>query len=339
MHDGTTAEHAAMRRAITLAQRGPERDVNPQVGCVILAADGTELSAGWHQGAGTDHAEVMALSQLAPGAAAGATAVVTLEPCAHTGRTGPCAKALIAAGVARVVYAVTDSGEHSSGGAALLRDAGVAVVGGVEREAATALIADWLFVQTTGRPRITVKWAQSLDGRAAANDGSSQWITGDAARAHVHEQRAAHHAIGVGTGTILADDPSLTARTPGARQPIPVAFGRREIPSSARLRQHPERLLLANRDDHDLAQSLRELTEAGIHSLYIEGGPTLASAFLQAGFVDSLHIYIAPTLLGGERLALGDLGVSTITQQLRLSIATLERIGEDFFIAAHPRKK
>ncbi|MBO0979220.1 bifunctional diaminohydroxyphosphoribosylaminopyrimidine deaminase/5-amino-6-(5-phosphoribosylamino)uracil reductase RibD, partial [Microbacterium sp. SD291] len=205
------AERRAMGRALELAALGP-RGVNPQVGAIILSPAGVVLAEGWHHGAGTPHAEVDALSKLAPGEARGATAVVTLEPCNHTGRTGPCAVALIEAGVARVVYALDDPGVVSGGGADRLRGAGVSVDAGEQADAAHALIDGWLTAKRLGRPHITVKWAQSLDGRAAASDGSSQWITGPTARADVHERRAEADAIVVGTGTVLSDDPSLTAR-------------------------------------------------------------------------------------------------------------------------------
>ncbi len=179
------AERDAMRRALELARRGP-RGVNPQVGAVILSSGGEVIAEGWHRGAGTVHAEVDALSQLSEGAANGATAIVTLEPCNHTGRTGPCSEALIAAGVARVIYAVPDPNPESTGGADRLRAAGVDVASGLLTDEATDLLDSWLTVQRLGRPHVTVKWAQSLDGRAAASDGTSQWITGPDARADVH---------------------------------------------------------------------------------------------------------------------------------------------------------
>ena len=160
----TMADAAAMRRALELATRGPARGVNPRVGCVILSPHGDVLAEGWHRGAGTAHAEVDALGKLAPGAAEGATAVVTLEPCNHTGRTGPCAVALIDAGIGRVVYAVADPGEHSAGGAERLREAGVAVEAGVLGAEVEAMLDDWLFAARHHRPRVTVKWASSLDG-------------------------------------------------------------------------------------------------------------------------------------------------------------------------------
>src|SRR5688572_12302961 len=173
----TPAEQDAMRHALALARRGP-RGVNPQVGAVILSPAGDILAEGWHRGAGTSHAEVDALSHLGPGAAHGATAIVTLEPCNHTGRTGPCSEALIAAGVARVLYAIDDPNAVSAGGGERLRSAGVSVEAGLLADEAHELLDSWLTVQRPGRPHVTVKWAQSLDGRAAASDGTSQWITG-----------------------------------------------------------------------------------------------------------------------------------------------------------------
>jgi diaminohydroxyphosphoribosylaminopyrimidine deaminase/5-amino-6-(5-phosphoribosylamino)uracil reductase len=335
----TMADAAAMRRALELATRGPARGVNPRVGCVILSPHGDVLAEGWHRGAGTAHAEVDALQKLAPGAAAGATAVVTLEPCNHTGRTGPCAVALIDAGIGRVVYAVPDPGEHSSGGAERLREAGVAVEGGVLGAEVEAMLDDWLFAARYRRPRVTVKWASSLDGRAAASDGSSQWITGPAARADVHRRRAAADAIAVGMGTVLADDPALTARDADGglveEQPIPVVFGRRPVPADTAVMRHPHAPILL--DGADLAADLHELHRRGIRSLFVEGGPTLASAFLAAGLADEVLVYLAPALLGGPRLAVGDLGISTITGARRLDFAAVERLGDDLLVVAHPR--
>lgn len=239
-------EREAMRHALELAARGPV-GVNPQVGAVLLSPEGDVIAEGWHRGAGTPHAEVDALSKLAPGQARGATAIVTLEPCNHTGRTGPCSVALLEAGVARVVYALDDPNRVAAGGAERLRAGGVSVEGGVDADAARALLDGWLTVQRLGRPFVTVKWAQSLDGRAAADDGSSQWITGPVARANVHRRRAAADAIVVGTGTALTDDPSLTARhddgTLFDSQPVPVVIGTSPLPDDAALYQHPHRPL------------------------------------------------------------------------------------------------
>ena len=328
-----------MRRALELAELGPARGVNPRVGCVILSPDGDVLAEGWHRGAGTPHAEVDAISTLPPGAARGATAIVTLEPCNHTGRTGPCAQALVEAGVARVVYAVDDPGDHSSGGARTLRDAGVHVTRGVLADEVEAFLGDWLFAARHRRPRVTVKWASSLDGRAAAADGTSRWITGPEARTDVHLRRAASDAIAVGTGTVLADDPALTARDADGElleeQPIPVVFGHREVPAGAALERHPhEAIRMAGTD---LAADLAELQRRGIRSLFIEGGPTLASSFLAAGLADELLVYLAPALIGGPRTAIDDLGVATIADALRFDFTDLVRLGDDLLVVARPR--
>ena len=336
-----TAEHDAMRRALANALRGP-RGVNPQVGAVLLSPDGEIIAEGWHRGAGTPHAEVDALSQLAPGAARGATAIVTLEPCNHTGRTGPCSEALIAAGVTRVVYAIADPGDHSSGGAARLRAAGVDVEAGLLAEEATALLDSWLTVQRLGRPHVTVKWAQSLDGRAAASDGTSQWITGPAARSDVHRRRAEADAIIAGTGTVLADDPALTARDDDGgllpHQPVPVVIGARAVPDGAALRRHPHAFLQYPGDSAagGLAAALEDLRRRGVQRVFVEGGPTVAASFLRERLADELLVYVAPVLLGGERLALHDIGVTTIGEAQRLAVASVTPLGDDLLFVAHP---
>lgn len=330
------AERTAMSRALELASLGP-RGANPQVGAVILSPTGEVLAEGWHHGAGTPHAEVDALSHLAPGAARGATAVVTLEPCNHTGRTGPCSVALIEAGISRVVYAAADPGAESGGGAERLRDAGVSVDAGEQAEAARDLIADWLTAQRLGRPQITVKWAQSLDGRAAADDGTSQWITGPAARADVHRRRSEADAIVVGTGTVIADDPALTARigeTLYPHQPVPVVIGSRTTPADAALRRHPHQPLFY--DTRDLHAVVADLHARGIQKVFIEGGPTLASAFIAADLVDQVLVYLAPVLLGGHRLALTDIAVPTIAAARRLTIDEWLPLGADVLAVGHP---
>ena len=200
----------AMTLALNLAANSPCPDPNPRVGCVIVA-DGQVVGQGWHHGAGTSHAEVEALHQ-AGDAARGATAVVTLEPCNHTGRTGPCSHALREAGVSRVVIAQSDPNPVAVGGEQFLRTNGVEVVTGVLPEAAMALNADWTFSQIHRRPRVCWKYAATLDGRSAAPDGTSQWITGEEARHQVQIGRSRCGAIVVGTGTALADDPRLTVR-------------------------------------------------------------------------------------------------------------------------------
>ena len=337
----TTPDYESlMRRALSLAGHGPATGVNPQVGCVLVTADGAVVAEGWHRGAGTPHAEVDALTNLAATGtpAHGLTAIVTLEPCNHTGRTGPCAVALIEAGVARVVYSVSDPGIEAGGGAERLRAAGVEVESGVLADEVSEIIRPWLTATRLGRPFVTVKWASSLDGRAAATDGTSQWITGTAARQRVHEQRAASDAIVVGTGTVLADDPSLTARGDGGElllhQPIPVVIGERPIPADSRLHQHPAGLIETLTRDLDVV--LAGLFARDIRRVFVEGGPTIASAFVAAGLVDEYLIYLAPTLLGGARTALGDIGVTTIGDQRRLRITAVEELGDDLLLVARP---
>lgn len=350
-----------MRRAFELATLGPADDPNPQVGCVILAPDGGIVAEGWHRGAGTPHAEVEALAQLPAewlGHERELTAVATLEPCNHTGRTGPCAVALTRAGIGAVAFSVGDPGDASAGGAETLRAAGVEVTGGVLESEGRELLAPWLARQGRGSTpavHVTVKWAQTLDGRAAAADGSSRWITGEAARRDVHRRRAEADAILVGTGTLHADDPELTARAadgallvPAAQQPIPVVLGRREIPADARVNRHPaleahglqQPLRFAG---DDLAGHLAALRARGVRSLFVEGGPTVASAFLAAGLADEVLVYLAPALLGGPRLALGELGVESMDGIKRLRVERIERLGDDLlvqgFIEAHSRKE
>lgn len=330
----------AMRHALSLASHGPAWGVNPQVGCVILSAEGDIIAEGWHRGAGTAHAEVDALSKLEPGAAAGATAVVTLEPCNHWGRTGPCSVALIEAGLSRVVYAVADPGVESAGGAERLRAAGVEVLSGVLAPEVEQRMRRWLHAERSHRPWVSVKWASTLDGRAAASDGSSQWITGAAARQRVHEQRALSDAIMVGTGTVLADDPSLTARGDAGEllphQPVPVVVGRRPIPAGARVLHHPHPAIVTG--GRDLAGLLGELYDGGVRSVFVEGGPTLASAIIAEGLADELLVYLAPALLGGPRTAIGDLGIADMAGIRRLAIDSVETLGEDLLITARPTK-
>lgn len=332
----TEAESRAMTRALELAALGP-RGVNPQVGAVLLSPGGDVIAEGWHRGAGSAHAEVDALSALPAGAAHGATAVVTLEPCNHTGRTGPCTLALIEAGISRVVYALDDPGSVSGGGAERLRAAGIEVEPGEQTDAARAIIGDWIAAQRLGRPHFTVKWAQSLDGRAAAADGTSRWITGAAARADVHRRRAASDAIVVGTGTLLADDPALTARDGEGllpHQPVPVVIGSRKVPEDAAIRRHPHELV--RYDTHDLRAVAADLHVRGIQRVLVEGGPTLASAFIAAGLADEILTYIAPVLLGGDRLALTDIGVASIDGARRLTVEEWVPLGADLLAIAHP---
>ncbi|TQL04181.1 bifunctional diaminohydroxyphosphoribosylaminopyrimidine deaminase/5-amino-6-(5-phosphoribosylamino)uracil reductase RibD [Cellulomonas sp. SLBN-39] len=335
----TPVETAAMHRALGLAARGP-RGVNPQVGCVLLHPEGTVLGEGWHRGAGTPHAEVAALADAAAQGhdVHGATAVVTLEPCDHTGRTGPCSVALLDAGVARVVVGVQDPNPVAAGGAGRLRAAGVDVVTGVLAEDGARLLGAWLPAVRRGRPFVTLKTATSLDGRVAAADGTSRWITSDVARRHAHGLRAQVDAIVVGTGTALTDDPSLTARTSDGglveHQPLRVVVGHRDVPAGARLHGPGGDLLHVR--THDPAVVLAALTEREVRHVLVEGGPTLAAAFLRAGLVDEVHAYVAPVLLGAGPAALADLGVTSIGDALRLTPTQVLPLGPDVLVVATP---
>jgi len=326
----------AMSHALALAANGPLTGGNPQVGCILLDDAGNAIAEGWHRGAGTPHAEVDALRQL--GGRRAHTAIVTLEPCNHTGRTGPCALALIEAGIRRVVYAVDDPGATSGGGAERLRAAGVEVVEGVHEAEVRRFLEWWLVAQQRGRSWVTVKWASTLDGRAAAADGSSQWITGPEARADGHRLRANADAILTGTGTVLADDPALTARdAEGAllpQQPVPIVIGSRAVPADARLREHPAGLVEAG--DRPLDAVLRDSYERGQLRVLVEAGPRLTSSVLREGLADELHVYLAPALLGGPGLAVGELGLGTIGEAMRLSLTTVRRLGDDLALDLRP---
>lgn len=332
------AEVAAMRRAIELAQTpGVPRGPNPRVGCVVLDQAGAVVAEGYHRGAGHPHAEVDALTR-AGERARGATAVVTLEPCNHTGRTGPCALALLNAGVARVVYAQPDTNPMARGGAEALLAAGVDVEGGVLAGEARAINPIWTFAVETRRPYVTWKYAATLDGRSAAADGTSQWITSPEARADVHRLRAECDAILVGTGTVLADDPRLTARDASdhpldsRRQPLRAVMGLRSIPDSASvLDDAAETLLLGTRDP---AEALERLLDHDRQHVLLEGGPTLAGAFWREGLVDRVVAYVAPALLGAGPAALSDFGVGTITDAIRLELTDITRVGPDVRLTA-----
>jgi diaminohydroxyphosphoribosylaminopyrimidine deaminase / 5-amino-6-(5-phosphoribosylamino)uracil reductase len=335
MTDQTSAIEA-MRRALDAARLGPPADPNPRVGAVVVDRHGTVVGVGHHEGAGTPHAEVVALAR-AGERAAGGTVYVTLEPCAHTGRTPPCTEALAAAGVARVVYAVPDPSTLGGGGAERLSEQGVEVEHRPD-PAAEELVAAWAFAVRHGRPRVVWKVAATLDGRAAAADRTSRWISSPEARADSHELRARCGAVVAGTGTILTDDPALTARhldgTLRDRQPWRVAVGLRPVPPTASIRDGSgPTLVLATRDPHEV---LAELHAREVRQVLLEGGPTLAAAFWRAGLVDEVVAYLAPALLGAGPAAVGDLGIATIGDLARLELTEVRRVGPDVRITARP---
>lgn len=325
----TPAETAAMRRALQIAATpGVPLGPNPRVGCVLLDDDGSEVAEGFHRGAGAPHAEVAALTE-AGDAARGTTAVVTLEPCNHTGRTGPCVEALLAAGVRRVVFAQADLNPVAAGGADALRAAGVEVEGGVLADEAAQVNRAWTFAVEHGRPFVTWKFATTLDGRSAAADGTSRWISSEPARQDTHRLRAECDVLLVGTGTVEVDDPLLTVRDdwdrPVRHQPLRAVMGLRDIAADRRiLNNHAETVQLRT---HEPAEALRELFERDRQHVWLEGGPTLAAAFLTAGLVDEVIAYVAPSLLGAGASAVGDLGITTVSDQLRLRIRQAAVIG------------
>ena len=325
------AEVAAMRRALEIAGTpGTPLGPNPRVGCVLLDATDRVVAEGHHRGAGHPHAEIEALTALR-GSAAGLTAVVTLEPCDHTGRTGPCSRALVEAGVARVVHAQSDPNPLAAGGAATLRAAGVDVVGGVLAREAAELNRAWTFGIKYGRPLVSWKFAATLDGRSAAADGTSRWISNPAARRDTHRRRAACDAILVGTGTVLDDDPQLTVRDdddrplPRSQQPLRVVMGLRATPPDRRI--HDDAADTAALTTRDPAEVLAELWRRGRRHLFLEGGPTVAAGFLRAGLVDEVVAYVAPLLLGTGRPAVGDLGIRTLAEALHLRVEDVALLG------------
>ncbi len=345
-----------MQQALLLAKRGQySTRPNPAVGCVLVK-DGQLIGEGFHPKVGQPHAEVFALRQ-AGEQARGATAYVTLEPCAHFGRTPPCANALIEAGVARVVLATLDSNPQVAGiGQARIDAAGIRTTVGVCEADARALNAGFLQVMAGGRPYVRLKIAASLDGRTAMASGESKWITGTAARADVQHWRAISGAVITGIGTVLADDPLLNVRavpdhTPLAEipQPLRVVLDRQgRMPLDAQLLQQPESVLLVGAaqwagietwKNSDLAELLNRLRdEKQIRDVLVEAGATLSAAFLQADLVDELIVYLAPTLLGSAARPMIDLPLVQMAQQLRFELIEMQQIGEDIRLILRPRR-
>jgi diaminohydroxyphosphoribosylaminopyrimidine deaminase/5-amino-6-(5-phosphoribosylamino)uracil reductase len=344
-------QEQAMRRSLELALNGPIKGLNPRVGAALINAAGEIVAEGWHRGSGTDHAEVAALKDLvAKGRAAtdgpiatGLTAVVTLEPCNHTGKTGPCAQALIEAGVSKVIFATQDPGLGSSGGAATLRAAGIEVESGLLQAEADELIRVWATATAHQRPFVTLKYGSSLDGRSAAADGSSKWITGPEARRDVHLRRTQIDAILVGTGTVIADDPELTARQVDGslygEQPIRVILGETKLDPNARIFDESEgKAKTVQLHTRDLNSALVTLFDMGVRHLMVEGGSIVSSEFVRHNLVNELLVYVAPKLIGGPITSLGNLGVANISQAKELEFIEVKQLGQDLMIRATERK-
>lgn len=366
----SVAELSALARARELAMRARGRvSPNPAVGAVVLR-EGRVVAEGWHEGPGLPHAEAMALAA-AGDAARGATVVCTLEPCSHHGRTPPCADALVAAGVARVVVGLRDPLERDRAqGAEVLRAAGiaVAVADGDDAAACAELVAPFLVHAVTGLPEVTLKLATSLDGKIATATGESRWISGAASRALVHRWRADADAVGVGIGTALADDPQLTARDVEGpvRQPARVVFDSAAVlplhSSLAHTAREVPVVVLAGEDapparvaaleavgvevvrlpgpPHErIAPALRALGERGVQSLLVEGGAGLAGALLAAGAVDRVAWFLAPILIGGREApsAIGGAGVAHLSDAPRLAAPRHQAVGDDLLVAGRLR--
>lgn len=364
-----TSDRSYMARAIQLAELGRYSTMpNPRVGCVLVR-DGRIVGEGFHERAGQGHAEVNALAQ-AGEMARGATAYVTLEPCSHTGKTGPCCEALTRAGVARVVFAMQDPNPLVSGrGVNFLRQAGVEVAGPLLESEARQLNPGFIRRMETGRPLVRCKLAMSVDGRTAMASGESQWITGPAARADVQRLRAQSCAIITGIGSILLDDSSLTVREhelkvpnaglAAAIQPLRVVLdSNQQLRAGAKVLQSParslvvsarpspdaeltaagiEQLSLAGADGRvDLALLLDELGRRQCNEVLVEAGAQLAGAFLQQGLLDEIIIFMAPKLLGSSARPLFDLPLTQMAQQVPLIITDMRAVGDDWRITARP---
>ncbi|CAH0128134.1 Riboflavin biosynthesis protein RibD [Arthrobacter sp. Bi83] len=344
IHAFSAAETAAMDIALEAALQGP-RGANPLVGAVVVGPDGRHLVTGYHRGAGTAHAEADAIAAAVSTGVdlSGSTMVVTLEPCNHVGRTGPCAQAIIDAGIANVVYAVDDPHDPAAGGAATLRSAGVGVRSGLAADRALELNRRWFQAVEAKRPFVTLHIAQTLDSRIAAEDGTSQWISSPESLADNHAIRRRIDAILVGTQTVLVDNPRLTARDANGdasgEQPLRAVMGLRDVPDDAAVRGDDGKILhLPTREP---GEALSLLFAAGARHVMVEGGSKILSAFLTDGLVDELIVYLAPTLLGSGIAALSGLGIGTLADAQRwewdaASGGAVQKLGRDLRLHLRP---
>jgi len=323
-----------MARAIELSRHGLGRTFpNPVVGAVVVSPEGTIIGEGFHVGG--DHAEVVALSQCDEqgNMTLGATIFVSLEPCNHTGKRPPCTQAILEAGISRVVFAVRDPNPVAMGGAETLRAHGIETVEHVLAEESAYVNRAWLHKIAKARPFITWKIASSFDGFTAAADGTSQWITSEESRSFVQSMRAESDAIVIGTGTALADNPSLIPKN-DPRRPLRVVMGERSIPTEARINSdEAETLYVRSREVKKLVAAT---TERGLNSILLEAGPTLGSALLTEGLVDEIYWFQAPALFGNGQKAIDDISVQTLSQALELRILNSSMIGPDLLTILIP---
>ena len=317
----------AMARAIECASYGLGKTFpNPIVGAVITSATGEFISEGFHQGA--DHAEVLAI-KAAKEIPAGSIIYVTLEPCNHHGKTPPCVDAIIESGIRQVVYAVSDPNPIATGGSERMRAAGIEVESGSSEVQARHENRAWLTKIEQGRPRITWKIASTMDGKVAASDGSSKWITGELARADVAKIRSQADAIVTSTSTVIADDPLLTSKGIG-HNPVRIVMGLSEIASNSQiLGSDAETVLIKSRDFKEL---ISLASDRGFNQLLIESGPTFGTALLSTDLIDEIILFQAPTFLGAGKPSIGDLGITNISGRLDFEITDVEVIGADLKI-------
>jgi len=298
---------------------------NPNVSAAIYGADGSLIADGFHDRTmSVDHAEVVALKK-AGAAARGATMVVSLEPCAHTGRTPPCVQAIIDAGISTVIYAVADPNPIAAGGAEKLADAGIAVEYRESKELSYVQRA-WLHKEKTGRPLMLWKVATTLDSKVAASDGTSQWITGPESREDVQELRAQSDAILIGTNTALVDNPHLIPRGHTAR-PVRIISGEQEVPATNRVFDNEARTICVK--SKSIPELMKVLSDEGFNQVLVEAGPTLGSALMASGNIDELIIYQAPKMLGAGKEFVSHLGISTLADHLELELLTVKAFGSD----------
>lgn len=326
-----------MARAIELSKRGFGRTFpNPIVGAVLVSASGEVIGEGFH--AGGDHAEVVALLDSAERgiSTVGVTMFVSLEPCNHTGKRPPCTKAILDAGIAKVIYAVTDPNPVAMGGGQYLRSHGVEVISHILEVESAFENRAWLHKISKNRPYITWKIASTFDGFTAALDGTSKWITSEKSREAVQKMRAESDAILVGTGTALIDNPSLIPRG-DVRRPLRIVMGERKIPADSKLFDgDAETLILPSRD---IELFIERVNDMGLNSILMEAGATLGTAFLNAGLVDEIRWFQAPTLLGTGKRAVGDLHVKTLSERLNYAIFKSEMIGPDIYTILIPKSE
>ena len=318
---------AAMARAIECARLGlGKTSPNPIVGAVITSATGEFISEGFHSGA--EHAEVVAIAA-AKEIPAGAIIYVTLEPCNHQGKTPPCTQAIINAGIAKVIYAVSDPNPIAAGGAEKLRNSGIEVVEGLLESEAAFDNRAWLTKIAKERPRITWKIASTMDGKVAAADGSSKWITSELARADVALLRSQADAIVTSTATVNSDDPLLTSKGLG-KNPVRIVMGEREISARSQvLNSDAETVIIKSQNFQELI-SLSD--QRGFNQIFVESGPTFGTALLKADLVDEIVLFQAPTFFGSGTPTISDLGINSISQRLDFDIADVEIIGADLKI-------